>query len=213
MRRGIRCRLPSRLPALALSAWLAATAAVAEQPGFVPLFNGRDLTGWHTLPGGTWEVQDGAIVGRSPQAEPRHGLLVSDVPYGDFTLRATFKVTRGNSGLYFRAEEVPGDVGVHGFQAEVDNSKSVGGLYETGGRGWVTRPDAALVERIHEPGAWATLEIRAAGPDVTVLLNGSETARLRNDPGRRSGVIALQLHGGMEMEVAFKDIEIRVDAP
>jgi hypothetical protein len=209
-------RLGSRswLVPVVVVAWLAGTCAPAAEPaGFVPLFNGRDLTGWHTLPGGTWEVRDGAIVGRSPQAEPRHGLLVSDARYGDFTLRARFKVTQGNSGLYFRSEEVAGDVGVNGFQAEVDNSKSVGGLYETGGRGWVTRPEARLVEAVYTPGEWAALEIRAAGPNVTVLVNGRETARLENDPGRRTGVIALQLHGGMEMDVAFKDIEIRVDTP
>jgi hypothetical protein len=204
----------SWLASLALAAWLpGGGASVADKPGFVPLFNGRDLTGWHTLPGGTWEVRDGAIVGRSPQAERRHGLLVSDARYSDFTLRVRFKVTQGNSGLYFRSEEVAGDVGVNGFQAEVDNSKAVGGLYETGGRGWVTKPPAPVIEENYTPGEWATMEIRAAGPNVTVLVNGRETSRLENDPGRRTGVIALQLHGGMDMEVAFKDVEIRIDAP
>jgi len=202
-------------PALvALAIWLAGSALVtAEEPGFTRLFNGRDLTGWHALPGGTWNVQDGKIAGRSPQSEPRHGLLVSNARYGDFTLRAKFKVGEGNSGLYFRAEEVADHVGVNGFQAEVDNSQSVGGLYETGGRGWVATPKAGLIESIYTPGEWATIEIRAAGPNVTVLINGHETARLENDPGRREGAIALQLHGGMEMDVAFKEIEIRIDAP
>ena len=162
----MRVGLRSWIAPLALAAWLAGGgASVADERGFVPLFNGRDLTGWHTLPGGTWEVRDGAIVGRSPQAEPRHGLLVSDARYGDFTLRAKFKVTQGNSGLYFRSEKVAGDVGVNGFQAEVDNSKSVGGLYETGGRGWVTKPAAAVIEEIYTPGGWATMEIRASGPN------------------------------------------------
>jgi len=202
-------------PALvALAIWLAGNALVpAAEPGFTSLFNGRDLTGWHALPGGTWTVQDDTIVGRSPQSEPRHGLLVSNARYGDFTLRAKFKVAQGNSGLYFRAEEVSGDVGVNGFQAEVENSQSVGGLYETGGRGWVTMPKAGLTETIYTPGEWATIEICAAGPNVTILINGHETARLENDPGRREGAIALQLHGGMEMDVAFKDLEIRAATP
>ena len=202
------------LALVALAIWLAGSALVpAAEPGFTSLFNGRDLTGWHALPGGTWNVQDGKIVGRSPQSEPRHGLLVSNARYRDFTLRARFQVTQGNSGLYFRAEEVADAVGVNGFQAEVDSSQSLGGLYETGGRGWVTMPKAGLIESISMPGEWATIEIRAAGPNVTVFINGHETARLENDPGRREGAIALQLHGGMEMDVAFKDIEIRVDTP
>ena len=199
---------------LALAIWLAGSAVVpAAETGFTSLFNGRDLTGWHALPGGSWNVQDDSIVGRSPLSEPRHGLLVSNARYGDFTLRAKFKVGEGNSGLYFRAEEVADHVGVNGFQAEVDNSPSVGGLYETGGRGWVATPKAGLIESIYTPGEWATIEIRASGPNVSVLINGHETSRLENDPGRRAGAIALQLHGGMEMDVAFKEIDIRVDTP
>ena len=41
-----------------------------------------------------------------------------------------------------------------------------------------------------------------------VQVNGKTTAEIRNDPGRRKGQIALQLHGGQDMDVAFKDIEI-----
>jgi hypothetical protein len=184
--------------------------ACAEEPvaGFVPLFNGRDLSGWHTLPGGTWEVKDGVIVGRSPKAEPKHGLLITDRSYRNFILKATFKVIRGNSGLYFRCEEKPGATGVVGFQAEVDNSSDVGGIYETGGRGWVQRPDHAKTTAIAKPGDWNTMVVRAIGPDVTVLLNGSQTVELVDERGRREGRIALQLHGGQDMEVLFKDLEI-----
>src|SRR5207248_4923691 len=47
------------------------TPAAAPAPadaGWVPLFNGRDLTGWKRLPGqpGDWGVEDGVLVGRGP---------------------------------------------------------------------------------------------------------------------------------------------------
>ena len=42
-----------------------------------PIFDGKSLEGWHSLPGGKWEVRDGAIVGTSSSSESRHGLLVS----------------------------------------------------------------------------------------------------------------------------------------
>lgn len=187
-----------------------APLAAAEQPetGFTPLFNGRDLAGWHTLPGGTWEVKDGVIVGTSPKTEPKHGMLVTDRSYRNFILKATFKVVRGNSGLYFRCEERPGATGVAGFQAEVDNSNDVGGIYETGGRGWVKRPDHAKTAAIAKPGDWNTMVVRAIGSEVTVLLNGSQTVDLVDERGRQEGRIALQLHGGQDMEVLFKDLEI-----
>ena len=184
----------------------ASTAAVE----FVPLFDGKTLAGWQTAPGGNWEVKDGVIVGTSPQSERRHGMLLSDKKYGDFVLRLKFKSLKGNSGLYFRAERVDSPVTVHGFQAEIAPSGPVGGLYETGGRAWVVQPDAALVQSCFKPGEWNEMTVTAQGRNVTVKLNGVVTAELKNDPGRVEGCFGLQLHGGNEMHVEFKDIEIMV---
>ena len=203
-------RLSAALVLLALSFVVGPSAAASESThdGFTPLFNGHDLTGWHTLPGGTWEVKDGAILGTSPASESKHGMLVTDKTYRNFVLQASFKVVRGNSGLYFRCEKKNGATGVAGFQAEVDNSKDVGGIYETGGRGWVKRPDHAKTEASAKPGDWSTMMVRAIGPEYTVLLNGSQTVSFSDDRSRREGHIALQLHGGQDMEVLFKDISI-----
>ncbi len=71
---------------------------------FVPLFDGKTLNGWNPLPGGTWEVADGVLVGRQESTEARHGILLSEKQYGDFIVRLKFKSLAGNSGLYFRAE-------------------------------------------------------------------------------------------------------------
>ncbi len=160
------------------------------------------------MPGGNWEVNDGMIVGTSPASESRHGLLVSDKTYTDFTVRLKFRVVRGNSGFYFRSEPVADAVGVNGFQAEVDNSQSVGGIYETGGRAWVAQSDPELIKRIYKPGQWNEMSVTAVGRNTTVYVNGEKTVELKDDPGRTSGILALQLHGGMDMEVMFKDIEI-----
>lgn len=188
---------------------LDATASLAAGE-FVPLFDSKTLVGWQTAPGGKWEVKDGVIVGTSPQSEHRHGMLVSEKKYGDFVLRLKFKSLQGNSGLYFRAERVDSPVTVHGFQAEIAPSGPVGGLYETGGRAWVVQPDAAVVKDCFKPGDWNEMTVTAQGRDITVKLNGATTAQLKNDPGRLEGYIGLQLHGGNEMHVEFKDIQIMV---
>jgi hypothetical protein len=188
---------------------LLVAAAHVAAGDFVPLFDGKTLAGWQTAPGGTWEVKDGVIVGTSPQSESRHGMLLSEKKYGDFVLRLKFKSLKGNSGLYFRAERVDSPVTVHGFQAEIAPSGPVGGLYETGGRAWVVQPDAALVQRCFKPGDWNEMTVSAQGRDITVKLNGETTAELKNDPGRLEGYFGLQLHGGNEMHVEFKDIEIK----
>ncbi|MHC4110160.1 MAG: 3-keto-disaccharide hydrolase [Planctomycetota bacterium] len=173
-----------------------------------PLFDGKTLKGWHTLPGGKWEVIDGAIVGTSASSESRHGLLVSDKSFGDFSIRLKFKALKGNSGFYFRADEVGSGVGVHGFQAEIDASNDVGGLYETGGRAWVVQPSAEEVATWFRPQEWNEMAVSAHGRRVAVHVNGRKTAELKNDKGRLKGLLALQLHGGQEMHVMFKDIEI-----
>ncbi|MBW8039035.1 MAG: DUF1080 domain-containing protein [Planctomycetes bacterium] len=172
------------------------------------LFNGKTLTGWHALPGGKWQVSDGAIVGTSASSESRHGLLVSDKSFGDFTIRLKFKAIKGNSGFYFRADEVGSGVGVHGFQAEIDASKDVGGLYETGGRAWVVQPSAEDVATWFKPQEWNQMTVSAHGRRVVVHVNGRKTAELKNDKGRLKGHLGLQLHGGQEMHVMFRDIEM-----
>ena len=176
---------------------------------FRPLFDGKTLKGWHALGGGTWKVENGLRVGRSKSSEPRHGHLFTDEEYGDFTIRLKFKDLAGNSGLYFRVEKTGGNVGIKGFQAEIDAKNDIGGLYETYGRGWVVKPKAADVKKYFKPGKWNEMVVTARGRNVTVHINGTKTAELKKDKGRLRGFIALQLHGGQDMEIYFKDIEIK----
>ena len=174
------------------------------------LFDGKTLKGWHALPGGNWKVEKGIIVGTSEATDPNHGLLVSDKIYKDFELRVKFLVIKGNSGLYFRVKEIGGPYGVEGFQAEIHPTDAVGGLYETGGRGWVVEPDSADVKKWNKPGEWNSMTVLVKGKSVIVHVNGFKTAAINNDPGRTDGHIALQLHGGQDMLVSFKDIEIKI---
>jgi hypothetical protein len=179
---------------------------------WTPLLDGKTLSGWHALPGGKWEVKDGILVGTSQASEPRHGLLVSDQRYKDFTVRLKFKALKGNSGLYFRSDPVNNPVGVYGFQAEIAEANDIGGLYETGGRAWVLQPKPEEVKKYFKPGEWNQMTVSAHGRRIVVDVNGTKTAELKDDPGRLEGYLALQLHGGMEMHVEFKDIEMLTKA-
>ncbi len=154
---------------------------------FTSLFDGHTLQGWHLLPGGNWQVVNGAIVGTSTQDEKRHGLLVSDKAYKNFTVKLKFRPVTGNSGFYFRCEETDTEVGVHGFQAEIDPEKDSGGLYETGGREWVVQPKPEDVKKWLKPGLWNDMLVTARGGNIVVFINGYKTASLSNDPGRAVG--------------------------
>lgn len=181
----------------------------ADDAEWTPLFNGKNLDGWHPVPGGEWKVADGVILGTSPKSEKRHGLLMTDKRFKNFKVRAKFKVTKGDSGFYFRVEKTTSHVSVKGFQAEVDNSPEVGGLYETSLRAWVKKPDPELIKKTVKPGEWTDLLVVANGDDITVSLNGVVVTELLGDTKcLKEGHIALQLHGGQDMKVEFKDLAI-----
>ena len=174
------------------------------------LFNNKDLTGWHTLPGGNWTVVDGVLIGTSEKSDVRHGLLVTDKSYHNFIISVTYKAIKGNSGLYFRVKEIDHAVGVKGFQAEIDGTKDAGGLYETMGRAWVIQPKPDDVKIWYKPNQWNEMIVEAREGNIIVKVNGMESARLTNDTGSVEGKIALQLHGEMDMEVMFKEVKIKV---
>jgi Domain of Unknown Function (DUF1080) len=191
------------------------------QSTWKPLWDGKTLAGWNAVGGGGWKIEDGVIHGKSSAGESRHGLLITDSTAVDFAVRLKFKDHKGNSGLYIRCEE-GGNAGVLGLQAEIsDMPEEVGGLYETGGRGWVARAKPkevpatkaatkkAAPPKPEEPSdGWNELAVVALGDRIVIQVNGRTTAEVRDDPGRKSGRIALQLHGGQDMDVEFKDVEI-----
>jgi len=172
-----------------------------------PLFDGKTLGGWHIIGKGEWSVEDGAIVGKNVKSSD-YGHLVSDAEYIDFAIRLKFKSMKGNSGLYFRIVE-KGSSGVTGFQAEIDPRNDIGGLYETNGRSWVVKPTADDIKNYFKPDDWNEMIVTAKGGNVTVEINGQKSAELKDDKGRLDGRFALQVHGGQEVLVYFKDLSIQ----
>ena len=173
-----------------------------------PIFNGKNFEGWHKLPGGKWEIEDGVIKATQKASDNRHGLLVTDREFEDFTARLKFRHVEGNSGFYFRVKEVDEAVHVHGFQAEIEDGGETGGLYETAGRAWVAKPNQKVVKKAFKQDGWNELVVSAHGGWIVTYLNGHKMVELKEDPGRKKGHLALQLHGGQDMEVYFKDVAV-----
>jgi len=194
------------LPGLTLS------QIVAAEHGWIPLFNGQDLSGWKTHGAERWVVEDGAILGESTAG--KYGYLTTEKTYSDFVLRLRFKCeTDGNSGVFTRSRitgESPNTgPDIEGMQVEVDPTRHTGGLYESGGRGWVALPTPEG-ERAVKPRDWNELEVTAEGRHIVTRLNGVQIVDYY-DPAPRftKGVIGLQLHTGGGVKIRFKDISIR----
>ena|ERR1044071_5872099 len=194
--------------AIIMTCLVLAVASVSGADGWRPLWDGKTFTGWHVIGKGSWKVEDGAIHGVNGKAEKEFGHLVTDRTFKDFTVRLKFRAMKGNSGLYFRVEE-KGYSGVSGFQAEIDAQRDVGGLYETNGRAWVSQPREEDVKKWFKPGEWNEMTVSAKGGHIVVHVNGQKSAELPDDPGRREGKFALQVHAGQDVDVWFKEIEIR----
>ncbi|MGH9314172.1 MAG: 3-keto-disaccharide hydrolase [Vicinamibacterales bacterium] len=79
---------------LPLTFGIAALASKAAQDGFVPLFNGRDLTGWKVPAGdnGHWRVADGVIDYDAESEAPGDRSLYTERTFGDYVLRVDWRI-------------------------------------------------------------------------------------------------------------------------
>ncbi len=107
--------------------------------GWVPLFNGKDLTGWE---GDTrlWSAKDGVIRGETTPENPTKGntfLVYRGGEMGDFELKIKFRIRNGNSGIQYRSKEFD-KWRITGYQAEVEGTPGkVGFLYHEAGRAYL----------------------------------------------------------------------------
>jgi hypothetical protein len=166
--------------------------------GFVPLFNGRDLTGWMVPGGGTgnWRVVGGAIVGRGPASH----LFSARGDYENFHLRAEALINHGgNSGQYFRTAFGPGFP--KGYEAQINathrDPQKTGSLYNI----------AKVLNRLHKPNEWFTQEVIAQGDHIVILVNGKKVVDVR-DATFTKGHFALQQHDPQTV-VKFRKIEVK----
>jgi hypothetical protein len=127
--------LGAGLGAALLRTGLAQTGTAAGEEGFVSLFDGKSLAGWHTNAeeivhgkGGRWTVEDGAITGeQDPPGSGNGGILMTDQDYGDFELMLELAPDWGiDSGVFLRTNPQ----GVC-FQVYVD-------YHDHGNIGWIS---------------------------------------------------------------------------
>ena len=199
----------------ALSAHPGAVISAREwAQGFVPLFNGRDLTGWQVMGSESWSAKDGELA-CSGQGR---GWVRSDALYRDFVLRLEYKVSKeSNSGIFLRAK-LEGDPAFTGMEVQVledygepADQHSNGSLYDA---------VAPAVNPSKPIGEWNQAEITLWGDRLTVIENGHKLYSInlfdpalnaaqseeRKFPNRAQiGYIGLQNHGS---PVAYRNIRI-----
>lgn len=129
-------------------AWAEAEMPPVER-GFVRLFNGRDLQGWHTNVqkivhgrGGSWQVEQGAITGeQDPPGSGNGGMLMTDGEYGDFELLLELAPDWGiDSGVFLRTNPQGECFQVYVDYREHGNVGWISTETPTGGKRMIIRP-------------------------------------------------------------------------
>ena len=189
----------------------------ALEPGFVSLFNGKDLTGWKPNENvDTFSVKDGAIVAHGPRS---HCFYVGDYhghSFKDFELKVdVMTLPNSNGGIYIQTEYQDSGWPGKGFEVQVNNTyntdpRRTGSLYEV----------ADNNKEVAQDNKWFTEDITAKGDHVTIKVDGKLVAEWTQPAdwkgtsdfaGRRIGLgtIALQAHDPGST-VYYKNIRIKM---
>jgi hypothetical protein len=187
---------------------LTLTLTLHADEGFKPLFNGKDLTGWHLRDKAKphfWKVEDGVL--KNDLAKGDHGVdLISDAKFWNFTVRYEYMVPDGsNSGFYLR--------GRHEIQILGDFKSGKPAL---GGNGAIYQHALPTAFASKPGGEWQTVEATMIGDKITVILNGVKihdnvkcdrgTGAHLDDKVQEPGPFFLQGDHGV---VSFRKIEVK----
>jgi type 1 glutamine amidotransferase len=170
---------------------------------FVPLFDGKTLSGWTQnersdgKKEAEWEVADGVL---RAKAGSQHGHLFSPKQYENFDYKAEAKINDGgNSGMYFRTKK--GNAWPDGYEAQVNSSH---GDWVRSGSLYNIHP---VYEQLVPPDTWFTQEIIAYGDHIIIKVNGkitsNEVVKLHD-----RGNFAFQFHDPT-CKVQFRNVMVR----
>ena len=162
-------------------------------------------------------TEDGVLHGVHSKNQEKDGLVISTKDYDNFIARVTYRMHGGNSALYFRAEETAAPWVLRGFQNEIANNGKDSALWHTAGivdgkmvpgRGWVVTNDEFVEKVRNKDDQWNTTCTAAYGDRLVQTLNGFCTSDIVDKACEKTGKLGLQMHGGTDCEMFFKDFEV-----
>lgn len=210
-----------------LLAPLAPTVVGQSAPGFVDLFNGKDLAGWvnvNTAPD-TWKVKDGLLICSGHPI----GVMRSQKQYENFILHIEWMHMEpgGNSGVFAWSNAVPDPEGrlpngveVQMLELEWPNLNKVNGVTppiayvhgELFGVGGVkTVPDnprgersKSVENRCKGRGEWNVYDVVAVDGVIKLSVNGKFVNGIQKS-SQKKGYLCLESEGA---EIHFRNIRI-----
>jgi hypothetical protein len=188
------------------------------------LFNGKDLTGWKHVGGGSMSVEDGMIRGHGGM-----GLLYwTAEKFGNCIIHVEYKMrdTNSNAGVFIRIPIEPYEEWMpvfYGYEVQIDNHPELSDeddYHYTGTLYSLTKP----IAKPGKPGPeWNTMDVTLDGLKTTILINNIKVTEFtEGDPvparkfdfepfrGPRPeyGFIGLQNHGDNDV-VYFRKVAVK----
>jgi len=188
----------------------AAHSSLSAAPTLEPLFNGKDLTNFKADGAEEfWRVEDGVLIAENSDVLEEHYLWTKK-KYGDFILEFDVRwensTERGiDTGIEMRNPKLQLQLGVSG-SLRVDMT----GSFYTGGKAkYPESGQAKDVEKLMQPeGEWNSFRIQAQGDTFTCWINGNKASEYTDLKYSGAAPLGLQLHGGVEMKVEYRNIKI-----
>ena len=174
-------------------------AADKAEEGFVRLFDGKTLGGWHLMNGARFVVEDGVI---------KHGVglgwLRSDKEYADFILRLEFRFMKPkqDGGVFLRSGKEGKNWPDQKYEVQVENTRRMATLF-----GAKHDLNVQLVEKVLKPdGDWNEYDVKIVGSRVEIRLNGELVTTSNSADTLKRGYLGLQAENGFH---EYRNIRIK----
>ena len=172
-------------------------SAKPDAHGWIPLFDGKTLSGWTAPEPGQWTIKDGVLTGQGPVSH-----LYSPNTYTNLEFKAEVRLNHsGNSGMYFRAALSKG--WPKGYEAQVENTspdpQRTGSLYSF----------HKIGEQLVQDDTWWTQHIVAISNHIIILVNGKVVTDVIEDKNTyTAGYLALQQHNQGSV-VEYRNLQVK----
>ena len=174
-------------------------AAGKTEEGFVRLFDGKTLGGWHLMNGAKFVVEDGVI-----KHNEGRGWLRSDKEYADFIVRLEFRFMKPkqDGGVFLRSGQEGKNWPNQKYEVQVENTRRMAMIF-----GAKHDLNVELVQKVLKPvGEWNAYDIKIVGSRIEVRLNDELVTTSDSATSLKRGYLGLQGEDGAH---EYRNIRIK----
>lgn len=176
-------------------------AGKKAEEGFVSLFDGKTLKGWHLVHDARFVAEDGVL-----KLNGGLGWLRSDRQYSDFVLRLEFRFMKPkqDGGVFLRSNTEGKPWPSRKYEVQVENTARMAKIF-----GAEHELNVELVQKVLKPDAeWNEYDIKIVGSKIEVRLNGKLVSKSDKVGNLTRGYLGLQAEHGFHEYRNFRIKEL-----